>query len=86
MNAPRWYIEHNSRMLRGPLCCLVGETTIPNGPLKERLTDFAEYCGRDDGYLHRVLDAVGVSAIDMIANEEVLRQNESFDPADDLPF
>lgn len=36
-------------MLRGPLCCLVGETTIPDGPLKEKLTGFAEYCGRHDG-------------------------------------
>lgn len=77
---------------------LVGETTIPDGPLGEKLKGFARYCGRDEGYLHRVLDAVGVSAvgaiavgqvpdvIDMIRDEEVLRQNESFEPDDELPF
>ena len=77
---------------------LVGETTIPDGPLADKLTGFARYCGRDQGYLHRVLDAVGVSAveeiavgqvgdvIDMIKDEEVLRQNESFEPDDELPF
>jgi hypothetical protein len=77
---------------------LVGETTIPDGPLGEKLKGFAHYCGRDEGYLHRVLDAVGVSAveqiavgqvpdvIDMVKDEEVLRQNESFEPDDELPF
>jgi hypothetical protein len=77
---------------------LVGETTIPDGPLADKLKGFAQYCGRDEGYLHRVLDAVGVSAmgelavgqvgdvIDMIKDEEVLRQNESFEPDDELPF
>jgi hypothetical protein len=76
----------------------VGETTIPDGPLGDKLKGFAEYCGRDEGYLHRVLDAVGGSAvdhlsvgqasdvIDMIADEAVLRENESFEPDDDLPF
>ena len=77
---------------------LVGETTIPDGPLGEKLKGFARYCGRDEGYLSRVLDAVGVSAVgeitvrqvpdvmDLIKDEEVLRQNESFEPDDDLPF
>ena len=77
---------------------LVGETTISDGPLADKLKGFAQYCGRDEGYLHRVLDAVGVSAmgelavgqvgdvIDMIKDEEVLRQNESFEPDDELPF
>jgi hypothetical protein len=77
---------------------LVGETTIPDGPLAEKLKGFARYCGRDEGYLHRVLDAVGVSSvdqiavgqvpdvIDMIKDEEMLRQNESFEPDDQLPF
>lgn len=77
---------------------LVGETTIPDGPLAEKLKGFARYCGRDQGYLHRVLDAIGVSAveqiavgqvpdvIDMMKDEEVLRQNESFEPDDELPF
>ncbi|MFB6272256.1 MAG: hypothetical protein ABEL51_05105 [Salinibacter sp.] len=77
---------------------LVGETTIPDGPLGEKLHDFARYCGRTQGYLHRVLDAVGVSTvgnlavgqvpdvIDMMKDEEVLRQNESFEPDTELPF
>ena len=76
----------------------VGDTTIPDGPLGEKLKGFARYCGRDQGYLHRVLDAVGVSTVEalrmgqvddvisMITDEEVLRQNESFEPDDDLPF
>ena len=76
----------------------MGETTIPDGPLGEKLKGFAWYCGRDEGYLSRVLDAVGVSAVgeitvgqvpdvmDLIKDEEVLRQNESFEPDDDLPF
>jgi len=77
---------------------LVGETTIPDGPLADKLKGFVRYCGRDEGYLHRVLNAIGVSAvdqiavgqvgdvIDMIKDEEVLRQNESFEPDDELPF
>jgi len=76
----------------------VGETTIPDGPLGDKLKGFADYCGRDERYLQRVLDAVGVTsvdalsvgqvpdAIDMIADEAVLRENEHFEPDDDLPF
>jgi hypothetical protein len=77
---------------------LVGETTIPDGPLADKLRGFVQYAGRDEGYLSRVLDAMGVSsverltvgqvddAIEMIKDEEVLRQNESFEPDSDLPF
>jgi hypothetical protein len=76
----------------------VGETTIPDGPLGEKLVGFAAYCGRDDGYVQRVLDAKGVSAIGeltveqvsdvlaMIRDEETLRRNEHFEPDDELPF
>jgi len=76
----------------------VGETTIPDGPLGDKLRGFARYCGRGQGYRQRVLDAVGVSTvdqiaigqvpdvIDMIKDEEVLRRNESFEPDDELPF
>lgn len=76
----------------------VGETTIPDGPLGDKLKGFAEYCGRDEGYLHRVLDAASVSTVDhlsveqvpdvinMIADEAALRENESFEPDSDLPF
>lgn len=100
---PRAEIERAAEALRArvsgyPSEQLVGETTIPGGPLADKLKGFARYCGRDEGYLHRVLDAVGVSAvgelavgqvgdvIDMIKDEEVLRQNESFEPDDELPF
>ena len=41
----------------------VGETTIPDGPLGEKLLGFATYCGRDEGYLNRVLDVKSVSGI-----------------------
>ncbi len=76
----------------------VGETTIPDGPLGEKLLGFATYCGRDEGYLNRVLDVKSVSGIGeltvgqvpdvlaMIKDEETLRQNESFEPDTDLPF
>jgi len=76
----------------------VGETTIPDGPLGAKITGFAAYCGRDDGYLRRVLDVKGVSTVDaltvgqvpdvlaMIKDEETLRQNERFEPDDELPF
>jgi hypothetical protein len=87
------------RRLKGvPPEQLVGETRIPDGPLGDKLKGFVEYCGRDENYLSRVLDAVEVSAvdnlsvrkvpdvIDMIADEAVLRENESFEPDDDLPF
>lgn len=87
------------RRLKGhPPEQLVGETTIPDGPLGDKLKGFAEYCGRDEGYLHRVLDAASVSTvdhlsvgqvpevIDMIADEAKLRENESFEPDSDLPF
>jgi len=87
------------RRLKGhPSEQLVGETTISDGPLGDKLMGFAEYCGRDEGYLHRVLDAASVSdvdhlsvgqvpdVIDMIADEAVLRENESFEPDSDLPF
>ena len=77
---------------------LVGETTIPDGPLADKLRGFVQYAGRDEGYLSRVLDAMSVpsverltvgqvdDAIEMIKDEEVLRQNESFEPDSDLPF
>ncbi|WP_251965461.1 hypothetical protein [Salinibacter ruber] len=76
----------------------VGETTIPDGPLGEKLLGFATYCGRDEGYLNRVLDVKSVSGVGgltvgqvpdvlaMIRDEETLRQNESFEPDTDLLF
>lgn len=101
--ASRPEVERAATALRNrvsghPADQLVGETTIPDGPLEEKIVGFVRYCGRDEGYLHRVLDAMGVAAVgelkvgqvgtvlDMIKDEEVLRQNESFEPDDELPF
>lgn len=87
-----------ARVQRHPSDQLVGETTIPDGPLADKLRGFVQYAGRDEGYLSRVLDAMSVpsverltvgqvdDAIEMIKDEEVLRQNESFEPDSDLPF
>lgn len=66
--------------------------------LDEKLKGLAEYCGRDHGYMARVLDAlqlqslgqVAVGQVQTVANmmldEEVLRENESYEPDDQLPF
>ncbi|WP_103020243.1 hypothetical protein [Salinibacter altiplanensis] len=87
-----------NRVRRHPSEQRVGNTTIPDGPLGEKVVGFATYCGRNEGYLSRVLDVEGVAAVDeltvgqvsgvlaMIKDEETLRQNESFEPDNDLPF
>ena len=87
-----------SRARQHPSEQRVGDTTIPDGPLGEKVIGFATYCGRDEGYLNRVLDVKDVSAVEaltvgqvpgvlaMIKDEKTLRQNESFEPDDDLPF
>lgn len=87
-----------ARVQGSPSDQLVGETTIPDGPLADKLHGFVRYAGRDEGYLSRVLDAMSVpsverltvgqveDAIEMITDEEALRQNESFEPDRDLPF
>jgi hypothetical protein len=76
----------------------VGKTRIPSGPLGEKIKGFAAYCGRAPSYLRRVLDTKHVDTVDeltvgqvaavldMIADEEALRQNEHFEPDDELPF
>lgn len=96
-------IEHAADTLRKrarqhPSDQRVGETSIPGGPLSQKIKGFASYCGRDETYLRRVLDTKDVDTIgelrvgqvpavlDMIASAETLRQNEQFEPDDDLPF
>jgi len=77
---------------------LAGEVSVSGAPLSQKLRGLADYAGRDKSYLTRVLDALSVSGFDevavgqagdaaqMIVDEEMLRQNESFQPDDDLPF
>lgn len=86
------------RTNRHPPAQEVGETTIPGGPLADKIRGFARYCGRDEGYLRRVLDVQGVGAvreltvgqvpetIKMIVDDGKLHQNESTGPDDNLPF
>lgn len=87
-----------ARAQQSPSDQRVGETRIPSGPLAEKIKGFASYCGRAPSYLRRVLDTQDVDTVDeltvgqvaavldMIANEEALRQNEHFEPDDELPF
>jgi len=78
---------------------LAGEAQLASGDLlSQKLRGLVEYAGRDHGYQARVLDALGVGGFDevavgklgdvtqMIVDEETLRENESFEPQDDLPF
>jgi hypothetical protein len=66
--------------------------------LDEKLKGLAEYCGRDHGYVARVLDALQLQSLGQVAvgqvqtvaqmllDEEMLRQNEEFEPDDQMPF
>lgn len=78
---------------------LAGEAQLASGDLlSQKLRKLVSYAGRDNGYQTRVLDALGVGGFDevavgqlgdvtqMIVDEETLRENESFEPQDDLPF
>lgn len=77
---------------------LAGDTAVNGTDLAGKLVGLAEYVRRGGGYMSRVLDALGVEtldnlsvgnardAADMILDEDTLRQNESFQPDDELPF
>jgi hypothetical protein len=77
---------------------LAGEAQMGGTTLGAKLRGLAEYCDRDSGYVSRILDSLQLSGLEQVAvgqvqtvaqmmlDEEVLRQNESFDPDDDLPF
>jgi hypothetical protein len=77
---------------------LAGEAALQGDPISQKLRGLVQYAGRDNGYQTRVLDALGVGGFDevavgqlgdvtqMIVDEEVLRENESFEPDDQLPF
>jgi len=77
---------------------LAGDTSVNGTDLADKLMGLAEYAGRDKGYVRRLVDALGVTslsevavgqaqdAVAMILDEETLRQNENFEPDDQLPF
>jgi hypothetical protein len=77
---------------------LAAEAQVNGATLEKKLRGLAEYCGRDEGYVARVTGALQLQSlgqvavgqvqtvVDMMLDEEVLRQNESFEPDDQLPF
>jgi len=77
---------------------LAGEVAVDGDPLSQKLRGLADYAGRDRGYRMRVLDALSVSGFDevavgqvqdtarMVLDEDVLKENENFEPDDALPF
>ena len=78
---------------------LTESVTLPGGDALElKVEGLLQYCDRDQGYLARCLDVIGVQSaghvaiaelpdlVELIVSEETLRQNEEFEPDDDLPF
>jgi len=78
---------------------LAAEAQVNGTTLDDKLQGLAEYCGRDEGYVSRILDALQLHSLEQVAvgqvqtvanmmlDEEVLRENESFEPDDsELPF
>jgi len=77
---------------------LAGEVQLNGATLEEKLRGLAEYCGRDDDYVARVAEALQLQDLSQVAvgqvqtvaqmllDEEMLRQNEEFEPDDQLPF
>ena len=77
---------------------LAGKVQINGATLAEKLYGLAEYCDRDTGYVTRVADALKVQNLSQVAvgqvqtvaqmllDEDMLRQNEEFEPDDQLPF
>jgi hypothetical protein len=78
---------------------LTESVTLPGGDaLESKVKGLLQYCDRDQGYLARCLDVIGVQSaghvaiaelpdlVELIVSEETLRQNEEFEPDDDLPF
>ena len=77
---------------------LARDVQINGKTLEDKLRGLAEYCGRDDNYVSRVtgalqlqdLSRVAVGQVQTVAqmllDEEMLRQNEEFEPDDQLPF
>jgi hypothetical protein len=77
---------------------LARDVQINGKTLEDKLRGLADYCGRDDNYVGRVtgalqlqdLSRVAVGQVQTVAqmllDEEMLRQNEEFEPDDQLPF
>jgi len=77
---------------------LAGEVAVSGAPLSQKLRGLAEYAGRDKGYVARVCDALSIKGFDevavgqagdvahMLLDEDMLRENESFEPDGEMPF
>ena len=77
---------------------LAAEAQVNGATLEKKLRGLAEYCGRDGGYVARVTGALQLQSLgqvavgqvqtvaDMMLDEEVIQENESFEPDDQLPF
>jgi hypothetical protein len=77
---------------------LAGEVTVSGAPLSQKLRGLAEYAGRDKGYVARVCDALSIGGFDevavgqaqdvaqMLLDEDMLRENKSFEPDGEMPF
>jgi len=77
---------------------LAGEAPVNGTTLDEKLRGLAQYCGRDEGYVARVTGALNLqdfsqvavgqvqTVAQMLLHEDVLEENEEFEPDDELPF
>jgi len=77
---------------------LAAEAQVNGTTLDVKLKGLTEYCGRDEGYVSRILDALQLHSLEQVAvgqvrtvvhmllDEGVLQENESFEPDDQLPF
>jgi hypothetical protein len=77
---------------------LAGKAPVNGTTLDEKLHGLADYCGRDSGYVDRVTGALQLqdlsqvavgqvrTVVQMLLDEGVLQENESFEPDDQLPF
>ena len=77
---------------------LARDVQINGKTLEDKLRGLAEYCGREDDYVARVAEALQLQDLSQVAvgqvqtvaqmllDEEMLRQNEEFEPDDQLPF
>jgi hypothetical protein len=77
---------------------LARDVQINGKTLEDKLRGLAEYCGRDDGYVARVAEALQLQDLSQVAvgqvqtvaqmllDEEMLRQNEAFEDDSELPF
>ena len=77
---------------------LAGKAPVNGTTLDVKLEGLAEYCGRSESYVDRVTGALQLqdlsqvavgqvrTVVQMLLDEGVLQENESFEPDDQLPF